>query len=124
MNALVRDFQPGDLDSIAAVHRDGATEPVVDRAMTQIHDAAGMDYLRRIILEDGGEVLGYGYLVRSAWHPPGWFQCEVFVSSGVRQRGHGAAIASRLIDQAREVGGTSVTTWSNGRFPQFERFAT
>ncbi|GGO26705.1 GNAT family N-acetyltransferase [Deinococcus humi] len=123
MNFNTRAFTTGDLVAIHALHDSSGTEPSVDRAATQLEDAAGQEVLHRVIAEEGGALLGYGYLARSAWHPEGWFQGEVFVDLSSRGRGVGSELVRWMVTRAEEGGATSLTTWVNGAFPEHEQFA-
>ncbi|WP_211238272.1 GNAT family N-acetyltransferase [Deinococcus pimensis] len=68
--------------------------------------------------------MGYAYVARSAWHPPAWFQTEVFVRPDARGRGVGSELARRADAASREVGAETLTTWVGGGSPDGERFAT
>ncbi|WP_102125341.1 GNAT family N-acetyltransferase [Deinococcus planocerae] len=124
MSFYIRAFKAGDLAAVRALHEQSQTEPTVDRAATQEEDASSEEVLRRFVAEEGGDLVGYGYVARSAWHPEGWFQCEVFVLPSARRRGMGSELTNRAVAWAEAVGATSLTTWVNGLFPEFEHFAS
>ncbi len=123
MNPVLRAFRPSDLPAIRALHERSASTPAVDRAAEQPEDAQGDEPLRRFVVEDGGALLGYAYVARSAWHPAGHVQGEVFVHPEDRRRGIGAVLARGALAWAADVGASSFTSWADGRFPEFERFA-
>lgn len=124
MPTLFRTFQPHDLAALRVLHEQGGTAPTVDRALTQEADAdhAG-ESLRRFVAEEGGEVQGYSLVARSAWHPEGWVQGEVFVQPHARRRGLGSELLRLAVAHAQEGGAVSMTTWASGTHPESERFA-
>ncbi len=124
MQLTIRPYQPGDLSELRALHGVSQWSPTVDRAAVQQGDELGADTLQRVVAVDEGRLVGYGYVARSAWHPSGWFQSEVLVVPGMRRQGAGAALTQQCLALAQELGATSLTTWTNGRMPEFEAFAS
>ena len=124
MSTLFRTFRPHDLTALRALHEQDGPSPTMDRAATQEADAdhAG-ESLHRFVAEEDGRVLGYSYLARSAWHPEGWVQCEVFVQPHARRRGLGSELLRLAVAHAQEGGAVSMTTWASGTRPEAERFA-
>ena len=124
MHITTRPYRPGDLTDLRALLEVSLWSPTVDRAAAQSEDELGTDLLQRVLAVDHGRVVGCGYVARSAWHPEGWFQSEVLVTPGARRRGAGSALSQRCVALARATQATSLTTWTNGREPEFEGFAS
>lgn len=119
----IRAFEASDLAALRALHEQSQTEPTVDRAATQEEDAPGEETLQRFVADEGSGPVGYGYVARSSWHPEGWFQGEVVVLPAARRQGVGSALTSRVVSQAKDLGGVQLTAWVNGRVSEFEHFA-
>ena len=124
MHITTRPYRPGDLPDLRALLEVSRWSPTVDRAAAQSEDELGTDLLQRVLAVDHGRVVGCGYVARSAWHPEGWVQSEVLVTPGARRRGAGSTLAQRCVALARATPATSLTTWTNGREPEFEGFAS
>lgn len=71
MDHVVQPFTVQDLVALRKLHEQDGTSPAVDRALTQERDVVGEETLRRVVVHEGLEVLGYSYVARSPWHPQG-----------------------------------------------------
>jgi GNAT superfamily N-acetyltransferase len=123
MNHVVQPFAPQDLLDLQNLHEYVGVSPTVDRVLTQEKDTLGDDTLRRMVVRDGAQVLGYSYVARSTWHPQGQYQSEVFVHQNARRRGIGSALVQEAWMWARAQGATTLSTWANGAQPDFVQFA-
>ena len=123
MQRTVRAYRLSDLNDIRALHVASHSSPTVDRAVTQVEDAADDDVLRRVVAVEGGRLVGYGAVARSAWHPEAYFQSEVFVAPSARRRGVGSELTRQCLHVAGAMGAASVFTWTDGGVSEFETFA-
>lgn len=123
MSFHLRAFATSDLAAIRALHEHDQIAPAVDHATTQKEDTRGEDVLQRFVVEVGSELVGFGYVARSAWHPDGDYQGEVFVVPSARRQGVGSALLGHMLTRAEHLGATSLTTWVNGQVRESEQFA-
>ncbi|MFC4453619.1 GNAT family N-acetyltransferase [Deinococcus sonorensis] len=122
-SVCIRPFQASDLAALQALYESAGLPPAVDQAVTQPEDTLGDDALQRFVATDGRGLVGCAYVARSAWHPPGWYQGEVFVRPIARRRGVGSALAGRVEALAGTLGAETLTTWVDGQAPAAEHFA-
>jgi GNAT superfamily N-acetyltransferase len=123
MDHVVQSFTVQDLVALRKLHEQDGTSPAVDRALTQERDVVGEETLRRVVVHEELEVLGYSYVARSPWHPQGQFQSEVFVRQDARGRGIGSALVDEALLWAKEYGAATLTTWVDGKHHNFIQFA-
>lgn len=113
----IRNCEAHDYDAIAQIHNQIQPEPTTGAEMRRsdatLRSQEGVA-LVRVVAEDEGQVLAYGFAERTPWMQPGDWFVKAMVGPEARGRGIGRAIYEQMKQVAVDAGATTLESWVQG----------
>ncbi|MFZ5817631.1 MAG: GNAT family N-acetyltransferase [Bacillota bacterium] len=112
----VRACEERDWEAVVRIHNAIQPEPTNAEQMRRSDEAIRSQggSLERVVAEEGGQVVGYGFAEHAPWMPENRWTLKAMVHPSARGRGAGKAIYARVKQIADGQGARSYEAWVRG----------